>query len=92
MPGRDKKIYYPHILIGTPVPSGKNIASTPSPQLTFINVKSPIARASKDWKKPVNFFQGGRSMPKSVEWPHSMQDALILSNNCIPLYKNNLHD
>ncbi len=90
MPGRDKKIYYPHILIGTPVPSGKNIASTPP--LTFINVKSPIARASKDWKKPVNFFQGGRSMPKSVEWPHSMQDALILSNNCIPLYKNNLHD
>lgn len=91
MPGRDKKIYYPHILIGTPVPSGKNIAST-LPLLTFINVKSPIARASKDWKKPVNFFQGGRSMPKSVEWPHSMQDALILSNNCIPLYKNNIHD
>lgn len=91
MPGRDKKIYYPHILIGTPVPSGKNIASTP-PLLTFINVQSPIARASKDWKKSVNFFQGGRSMPKSVEWPHSMQDALILSTNCIPLYKNNLHD
>lgn len=91
MPGRDKKIYYPHILIGTSVPSGKNIAST-LPQLTFINVENPIARASKDWKKSVNFFQGGRSMPKSVEWPHSMQDALILSNNCIPLYKNNLHD